>query len=157
MRASGTAEPPLQGIPGAPAPSGSNPGKHPSSPWHCRGLSRSSARGKVRCFSPQNCLRLCMGGCLGAGVVGAVWLQLLLAARWGFSVVPSHPWEGGLLLQTFRWFCPGEVVWMGDSSIPLTATTREAWLAVGDPGAAGMALRDAPKMLAESVSTSLEL
>lgn len=113
MRASGTAEPALQGTPGAPAPSGSNPGKHLSSPWPCRGLSRSSARGKVRCFSPQNCLRLCMGGCLGAGVVGAVWLQLLLAARWGFSVVPSHPWEGGLLMG-FKHFGGSALVrWCG--------------------------------------------
>lgn len=44
-----------------------------------------------------------------------------------------------------------------DSSIPLTTVKKEACLAVHVAGAAGMALNDAPKMLAEYVSILFDL
>lgn len=48
-------------------------------------------------------------------------------------------------------------MWKDDSSIPLATTERKACLAVHVAGAAGVALNDAPEMLAEYISIPLKL
>lgn len=73
--------------------------------------------------------------------------------------MPSHLWKGDSsgVCQIFRLCYCSETAWRDDSSIPLTATKGGACLAEHVAVAAGVALNDAPKMLAQCVSIFFQL